>query len=84
MSGILDISISGLNAATARIANAASSIVNASSTPSAAKNSISNTGGGSLDGAIIDSITARVDYGANAAAIKIENKIQKSLLDITA
>ncbi len=134
MSGILGISVTGLNAVAARIANAAENIVNASSTSSLPKNagdaytgyapkdviSLSDSVAGNnlgvhtqsiartpaynatydpnsaqanaqglvatpnvdLAGEIVSSITAKVDYAANAAVIKIANKTEKALLDI--
>ncbi len=81
MSSILSIAISGLNNATTRIANAASNIVNASSTPAASKNA-GNSAAVDLNAELVNGSIAKVEYGANAAVIKVENKLEKSLVDI--
>lgn len=134
MSSILSIAISGLNDAKTRIANAASNIVNASSTSSLPKNqgdaftgfvpqdivTLSNSVGGNnlgvssslqprdpayspaydpnspqanaqglvatpnvdLNAELVSSSVAKVEYGANAAIIKVANELEKALLDI--
>jgi|ERR1700722_2294953 len=99
MSGILNIAVSGLNAAAARVANAASNIVNASSTNFTPQDivSISNAAGGvttqtvpQTNGAgvdvasqLVNLVAAKADYGANAAVVKVDKEINQSLLDIT-
>jgi len=81
MSGILDISVSGLSAATRRIAKDASSLVNASSTPNSVKNAPAAPAG-NLDKDIVDLKVSQVNYQANAFTIKTAEKLQKALLDI--
>ena len=104
MSSILSIAVSGLNAAAARVANAATNIVNASSTNFTPQDiiSISNsvdgvttetqpqpstpgdTGNGvDIASELVNTIAATNDYAASAAVVKVAQKLDNSLLDIT-
>jgi flagellar hook protein FlgE len=71
MSSALSIAVNGLNASVAKATQAASNIVNASST------------GGNVDGSLIALKSASTGFKADAAVIKTVDKMNKALLDIT-
>jgi flagellar basal body rod protein FlgC len=103
MSNVVTIAMTGLNAASLRVANATTNMVNAQSTKFQARDiaTVSNSVGGNNlgvstatesnggGGADIASNLVAIDmakgsYSANAAVIRVAQKMQKALLDITA
>jgi hypothetical protein len=74
MSDALNIAVNGLNASTARVANAASSIVNASSTGS----------DGDITAGLVAIAKEKTVYAAEAKVVKIVAENNKALLDILA
>jgi len=76
MSSALSIAVGGINQAINRATQAATNIVNASSTKN---NSEKN-----VDGDLVAIKSAGTDVAINATVIKTEHKMQKALLDILA
>lgn len=72
MSDALNITLNGLNASASRIAKAASSIVNASSTGE----------DGKISSGLIDIAKEKNNYAAEAKVIRVAQETNKSLLDI--
>ena len=71
MSSALSIAANGINSAVSRATQSAVNIVNASST------------GENLDADLININQSSTDVSANAAVLKIAEKMDKALLDIT-
>ncbi len=71
MSNALSIAANGINQAVSRATQSAVNIVNASST------------GKNIDGDLINIQSDKTSVAANATVIRSEEKMQKSLLDIT-
>lgn len=75
MVNALSTAISGLNAASARVANASENILNASSTSQNPSDSLAQN--------VVATIEGKTDFQANAAVVRVVKHMQDALLDIT-